>query len=56
LRRLTPYLYILPCVAAYFVLAFIPLAQTGWFSLHEWDGIGDPVWVGADNFKNIFTD
>jgi raffinose/stachyose/melibiose transport system permease protein len=56
LRRLTPYLYILPCVAAYFVFAFIPLAQTGWISLHEWDGIGDPVWVGVDNFKDIFSD
>lgn len=56
LRRLAPYLYVLPCVAAYFVFAFIPLAQTGWISLHAWDGIGDPVWVGADNFRDIFTD
>jgi raffinose/stachyose/melibiose transport system permease protein len=55
-RRLTPYLYVLPCIAAYFVLAFIPLLQTGWFSLHEWDGIGDPVWVGLDNFRSLASD
>jgi raffinose/stachyose/melibiose transport system permease protein len=56
LRRLTPYLYILPAVVAYFVLAFIPLLQTGWFSFHEWDGIGDPVWVGLDNYRDMISD
>ena len=53
MRRLTPYLYILPGVAAYFVLAFIPLLQTGWISFHEWDGIGDPIWVGVDNYREL---
>jgi raffinose/stachyose/melibiose transport system permease protein len=54
-RRLTPYLYVLPGIAAYFVLAFIPLAQTGWISFHEWDGIGDPVWVGVDNYRDLIA-
>jgi raffinose/stachyose/melibiose transport system permease protein len=53
--RLTPYLYILPGLAAYFALAFIPLVQTGWISLHEWDGIGDPVWVGIDNYRELVS-
>jgi raffinose/stachyose/melibiose transport system permease protein len=52
-RRLTPYLYILPGLAAYVVLAFVPLLQTGWISFHEWDGIGDPVWVGIDNYREL---
>jgi raffinose/stachyose/melibiose transport system permease protein len=56
MRRLTPYLYILPGVAAYVVLAFIPLLQTGWISFHEWDGIGDPVWVGVQNYRNLVSD
>jgi raffinose/stachyose/melibiose transport system permease protein len=55
MRRLTPYLYILPGVAAYFVLAFIPLLQTGWISFHEWDGIGDPLWVGLDNYRDLYS-
>jgi raffinose/stachyose/melibiose transport system permease protein len=37
-------------------LAFIPLLQTGWFSFHEWDGIGDPVWVGLDNYRDMISD
>ncbi len=53
--RLTPYLYILPAIAAYLVLAFIPLVQTGWISFHEWDGIGDPVWVGVDNYRELVS-
>jgi raffinose/stachyose/melibiose transport system permease protein len=53
--RLTPYLYILPGVAAYVVLAFIPLVQTGWISFHEWDGIGDPLWVGLDNYRELLS-
>jgi raffinose/stachyose/melibiose transport system permease protein len=52
-RRLTPYLYILPGLAAYLILAFVPLLQTGWISFHEWDGIGDPVWVGIDNYREL---
>jgi raffinose/stachyose/melibiose transport system permease protein len=52
-RRLTPYLYILPGLAAYVILAFVPLLQTGWISFHEWDGIGDPVWVGIDNYREL---
>lgn len=56
MRRLTPYLYILPGVGAYFVLAFIPLLQTGWISFHEWDGIGDPIWVGLDNYRDLISD
>jgi len=56
MRRLTPYLYILPGVGAYFVLAFIPLLQTGWISFHEWDGIGDPLWVGLDNYRELVSD
>jgi raffinose/stachyose/melibiose transport system permease protein len=53
--RLTPYLYVLPGLAAYFVLAFIPLLQTGWISLHEWDGIGEPIWIGLDNYRELFA-
>ena len=56
MRRLTPYLYILPGVGAYFVLAFIPLLQTGWISFHQWDGIGDPLWVGLDNYRDLISD
>jgi raffinose/stachyose/melibiose transport system permease protein len=56
LRRSLPYAYILPAFLAYFVLAFIPLVQTGWVSLHEWDGIADPVWVGIDNYRLIVED
>lgn len=55
-RRLTPYLFVLPGVAAYLVFAFVPLAQTAWYSLHEWDGIGEPLWVGFDNYRELFTD
>jgi raffinose/stachyose/melibiose transport system permease protein len=55
MRRLTPYLYILPGVAAYVVLAFFPLLQTGWISFHEWDGIGDRVWVGVDNYRDLIS-
>jgi raffinose/stachyose/melibiose transport system permease protein len=51
-----PYAYVLPALVAYLVLAFVPLVHTGWVSLHEWDGIADPVWVGVDNYREIVED
>jgi raffinose/stachyose/melibiose transport system permease protein len=54
--RLTPYLYVLPALAVYAVLAFIPLLQTGWISFHEWDGVGDPIWVGLENYRELLAD
>ncbi len=44
------YLYILPALSASLLFVGFPLAQTMWYSLHRWDGLSTPIWVGFDNY------
>ena len=56
LRRIEPYLYVLP--AALFVAAFLlyPVVTTIWQGFTRYDGITDPVFVGLDNYVRLFAD
>jgi len=51
-----PYLYVLP--AAAFVAAFLlyPMVVTVGQAFTHWDGITEPVFVGLQNFSDLFSD
>ncbi|MEW2127909.1 sugar ABC transporter permease [Streptomyces sp. NPDC007259] len=34
----------------------VPLAMTFYYSLTQWQGIGDPTWIGFDNYTRLFHD
>lgn len=55
-KTIEPYLYVLP--AALFVAAFLlyPMVVTFWRSFTHFDGITDPVFVGLQNFRDLFVD
>jgi len=55
-QRAQPYLYVLP--AAAFVVFFLlyPMVVTLWQSFTRFDGITDPVFVGLENFRELFGD
>jgi len=63
-RRSTPpgeprklaYLYILPAVVVFVAFIGVPLVRSVSLSLYEWDGLGDKVWAGAANYREVFTD
>jgi len=56
MRRIVPYLYVLPAVL--FVGAFLlyPMVVTAWRGFTTYDGITDPVFVGLDNYAALFAD
>ncbi len=54
-RAYQAYLYILPGFAIYFVFVLIPIANTVRYSLTEWTGFSDPVYIGLDNYRRLFT-
>src|ERR1700753_2214338 len=56
IRRVEPYLYVIP--AALFVAAFLlyPVVVTVWQSLTHDDGITPAVFVGLQNFADLFAD
>jgi raffinose/stachyose/melibiose transport system permease protein len=50
------YAYVLPGVAIYGLFVLIPIGQTLWISLHNWDGVSHATWAGLDNYREVFSD
>jgi raffinose/stachyose/melibiose transport system permease protein len=50
------YLYVLPALVVFIVFIGIPLAQTAWYSLWDWNGLTTATWNGLANYAAIFTD
>jgi len=48
-------LFVLPVVVVYTVLLALPIAQTFWYSLTEWNGITS-TFLGLDNYRRLFND
>ncbi len=48
-------LFSLPVVCLYLALLALPIVQTFYFSLTQWDGITS-TWVGIDNYTRLFSD
>ena len=52
-RRTDPYLLLLPTVALLAVFFFYPLVNAAYLSLHEWDLLTAPRYVGLDNYRAL---
>lgn len=55
-RWLTPTLLIMPAAALFSVVILASSVQSLWISLHAWDGFGPMVWIGFDNYREMFND
>lgn len=50
-------LFTLPAIIMVILAFYIPFVMSGYYSLTEWNGISrDPVFIGLENFKTIFSD
>ncbi len=47
-------LFILPAVVFFAVFYFYPIVWAGWISLHDYNMLTDPKWVGLDNYERLF--
>ena len=50
---ITPWLFLLPAMLFFAVYVIIPIGQSFWISLHEWDGLGEKTWVGTANYERL---
>lgn len=50
-----PYLFALPYMAIYLCFSVYPLLYSLFISFTSWNGISDPVFVGIENYKTLFT-
>src|SRR5262249_7600552 len=52
----TPYLMVAPFFVLFGVFGLFPLLYTSWVSLHRWDLVEGGRFVGAANYRALFTD
>ena len=53
---LTDYLYILPAAAFVGIFFVSSILYTFYLSFFEWDGFSEKIFVGLNNYKNLFCD
>jgi putative chitobiose transport system permease protein len=54
--RATPYLFLLPAVALIGVFVVYPIIAVVYYSFTDYDIVRPPVWVGFDNYVQLFAD
>ncbi|MBY5408941.1 sugar ABC transporter permease [Rhizobium leguminosarum] len=53
---LTPTLLIAPAIVLFFTVILLSAVRSLWISLHDWDGFGPMVWIGFDNYVELYND
>src|SRR6056297_1977041 len=51
--RVTPWLFLIPGIVFFSVYVIIPIFQSFWISFHQWDGLGEKVWVGTAHYERL---
>jgi multiple sugar transport system permease protein len=54
--RLAPWLFLAPGLAMFAVYVIIPIFQSLSISFYDWDGLGEAVYVGTDNYVELIDD
>lgn len=51
-----PWLFLAPALFMFLIYVIYPIFQSLSLSLYQWDGLGDKVWVGLENYVELFED
>lgn len=54
-EAITAYIFLLPLFIGVILFFIIPIVQSFYYSLTDWRGVGDAVFIGLENFKRLFT-
>lgn len=49
-------MFVVPALLLYTLILFVPMAQSLYYSLLDWNGIGKPTFIGFQNFIKLFHD
>ena len=55
-RRVIPYLFIAPNMIVFTVFVFVPIVFSFYMSLNEWSLIGNPIFIGFENYVDLAQD
>ncbi len=48
--------FVLPALLVYVLIVFLPILQSFYYSLLDWNGMGKGQFIGLENFKQLFGD
>lgn len=54
-NKLAIVIFMLPAVILFAVIIVLPILMSGYYSFLDWDGIAKGVFVGIDNYVELFT-
>lgn len=54
-NKLTIFLFIFPALLLFFLILVAPIFMSGYYSLFDWNGFGKKVFIGINNYKELFT-
>ncbi len=55
-RKLAPWLFMLPGAILFVVYVIAPIFQSINVSFYRWDGLGDKVYIGLNNYRELWGD
>lgn len=55
-RKLAPWLFLAPGVLFFLVYVIFPIFQSIEISFYRWDGLGERLWIGTENYVELFDD
>src|ERR1051325_1010581 len=53
-RTLTPLILLAPAVLMFATFVIVPIGQSLWLALYDWDGVGPKAWGGVGRFPGLF--
>lgn len=51
----TPWLFLIPAMLMFALYVIYPILQSFNLSLYKWDGLGEPRYIGLDNYEKLLT-
>lgn len=55
-RALAPWLFLTPALLMFGVYVIAPIFESMALSLYDWDGLGQAVFIGLDNYRELWDD
>ncbi len=55
-RKLAPWLFMLPGLLLFLVYVIAPIFQSINISFYRWDGLGEKVYIGLNNYRELWGD
>jgi raffinose/stachyose/melibiose transport system permease protein len=53
--RFNIFLFLLPALFLFVAILIAPIAMSAFYSFHDWNGLKEPIYIGFQNYVELFT-